>query len=141
MNKRFENKVTLMKRTYGVFCPCGLGLGIWLLCWPEKFWATLSQDASGGPIVLTIYGAVLCGIGIICLLGYFHPLRYLALFPLMILYKSIFVVTLVPRLIARGDTTTAGWIVIAAFLSVILVSIRVFPWGSWDKVGEALRNE
>lgn len=140
MIQEIRRKRTMMKRVYICYCPFGLGLGLWILVWPSNFWDMIGGGGSD-PIQSTIYGAVLCGLGIMFFLASREPLRYLPLLQLMMIYKTIFLASLFPRLLAGDGVTVPAWIVGGAFLSVILVCALVYPWGRWIEVRRALGEE
>ena len=92
-------------------------------------------------MVQTIYGAALCGVGIICLLGVRNPLRYAAIFLFMLVYKSIVFIALVPRLALMEDAPVAGWVIAAIWLCIAIVSAIAYPWGTQRQLLEARQGQ
>ena len=140
MSKDLETKVKRLKWTYALCAATSLTLGLWMVIAPTHFWRLINVNDTD-PIVRTIYGGAICGEGIICLLGLFKPLQYVAIFQYMIAYKAVVCVALLARLAFTENPPIAGWFIVAAWGSVAIQGIIVYPWGKRVEVVEALRDE
>lgn len=140
MSKELDTRVKWMKLIYAVFGPCALAIGLWMVISPSNFWGLLQVDYDD-PISQTLYGAVLCGVGVICLLGVAKPLQYIAVFQFMMAYKTILVIALIVRLATIDDAPIAGWLIAFFWGCIAIVSALVYPWGKRDEVVEALKDE
>ena len=140
MSKELETKVKRLRWAYALFSSTSLALGLWMVIAPTHFWGLINVNDTD-PIVQTIYGGAICGEGIICLLGLFKPLRYVAILQYMMAYKAVVCVALLARLAFMEDPPIAGWIIVAAWGSVILQGALVYPWGMRAEVVEALKDE
>ena len=140
MTKEMETKVKRMKMAYALFSSTSIALGLWMVIAPTSFWGLLNINDTD-PVVQAIYGGAICGEGIMCLLGFFRPLRYIAIFQYMMAYKAAVCLALIPRLAFMEDAPAAGWLIVAAWGSVILQAAMVYPWGMREEVIEALKDE
>ncbi len=134
-----DTKIKLMKFTYFVFGPCALFIGGFIVISPDTFWELLRVNYFD-PLSQTLYGAVLCGVGIISLMGIKNPLKYIFLFQFLAVYKTILVIALVPRLILLDNAPIAGWIIAFLWFCMAVISVMVFPWGKWEKVLVMLKD-
>ncbi len=125
---RKEPNIAAMKRFYVISFATSMILGLWTLAAPSTFWGTIGISGSD-PIVQAIYGAAICGEGIICGLGFLQPLRHTTIFLYMAVYKSLVVLGLVPRLILMSDPPLAGWFIVAAWGLAGIQAALVYPWG------------
>jgi len=107
---------------------------------PSNFWGLIGVSESD-VIVQTIYGAVLCGIGILCALGIRRPLHYLGAFQIMMAYKTVMCVALIPRLALMDDAPLGGWVIVILWASMAIASTLVYPWGRWKDIGRAMQEE
>ena len=140
MNPELERKVRHMKWAYGVFGPTQLALGLWTVSVPNSFWGLIGISDTD-PIVQALYGAVLCSLGSICLLGFRQPLRYVDIFLLLMIYKTLAFVALVSHLAFMEDAPIAGWLVAFFWLCVGIASGLVYPWGKRKEIYWAMREE
>ena len=140
MSKELEAKVKRMKMAYALFSSTSVVLGLWMVIAPASFWGTIGVNDTD-PIVQAIYGGAICGEGIMCFLGLFKPLRYIAIFQYMMAYKAAVCLALIPRLLLMEDAPVAGWFIVLAWGSVIVQAALVYPWGMREEVVEALKDE
>lgn len=133
-------RIARIRRLHGVNALSSMALGLWTVIAPASFWGLIGINGDD-PIVQAIYGAAICGEGIISALGWFRPLRYLAIFQYMIAYKAVVIVGLVPRLLAMDDAPIAGWVVLLCWAIAAVQCALAYPWGRWPEVVEALRRE
>jgi hypothetical protein len=140
MTETLQKKINGMRRYYAVSSVTSLILGLWTLIAPETFWGTIGINGSD-PIVQAIYGGAICGEGIISILGYFKPLRYIALFQYMIAYKAVVCIGLIPRLILMDNPPIAAWFIVAAWAIAGIQSAMNYPFGMWREVLDAMKDE
>jgi hypothetical protein len=127
MNRRNPN-IPAMKRFYLISFVTSMILGLWTLVAPSTFWGTIGISGSD-PIVQAIYGAAICGEGIICGLGFLRPMRHATIFLYMVVYKSLVVLGLVPRLLLMENPPLAGWFIVAAWALAGIQAALVYPRG------------
>jgi hypothetical protein len=140
VNHELERKVSHMKWAYGVFGPTQLALGLWTVIAPASFWGLIGiNDAD--PLVQAIYGAALCGLGIMSLLGLRRPLRHIDIFPLLMIYKTLVFIALVSHMAFMENPPLAGWLVAFFWLCVGIASALVYPWGKRRDITVALMQE
>lgn len=140
MTEKLQKKIRGMRRYYAISAVTSIMLGLWTLIAPETFWGTLGINGSD-PIVQAIYGGAICGEGIISILGYFKPLRYIVLFQYMIAYKAVVCIGLIPRLLLMDNPPAAAWGIAAAWAIAGIQSAMNYPFGMWREVVEELKNE
>lgn len=136
----FETKVRYLKWVYSLCASTSFALGLWMVIAPTHFWGLIRVNDTD-PIVQAIYGAAICGEGVLCLLGLFQPLRYIAIFQYMMAYKAIVCIALIPRLALMEDAPIAGWVIVFFWASTAMLCAWVFPWGKWKEVVARMRNE
>jgi len=140
MNTELERKVRHMKWAYGVFGPTQLALGLWTVIAPASFWGLIGINDTD-PIVQALYGAVLCGLGVMSLLGFRYPLRYADVFLLLMIYKTLAFIALVSHLAFMETPPIAGWLVAFFWLCVGIASALVYPWGKRRDITLAMTQE
>jgi hypothetical protein len=140
MSRELETRVRFMKLVYGILAPCALAIGLWMVISPSNFFDVLHVDFND-PLAQTLYGAVLCGVGVICFFGIFKPLQYIVIFQFVIVYKVIAVLALIPRLAAMENDPIAGWMIVVFWGCLAAVSALIYPWGKRAEVVEALKHE
>lgn len=140
MSPALTKKVKGLKRYYALSSVTGLALGLWTVIAPETFWGAIGISDSD-PIVQAIYGAGICGEGIICTLGFFKPLRYIAIFQYMMAYKAVVCLGLIPRLLFMSNPPAAAWFIVAAWAVAGIQAALCYPFGLWDEVVVELQNE
>ena len=91
----------------------------------------------GEPIIPTVYGSAIVGEGVVCWLGVKRPLRFIPILYYMVAYKLAVCVVLAPKLLQMDDAPLAGWGIIAAWGSVIVMCGIILPWGTWGRSGGA----
>lgn len=129
-----------MKRSYALSAITSLPLGAWMVIAPTTFWGLIGINDTD-PLVQTIYGGAICGEGIICLLGFFQPLRYIAIWQYMLAYKTVVCLALVPRLALMERAPLAGWVIVVCWAIAAAQAATTYPWGRWKQVLEQLREE
>lgn len=140
MNPELKRKVRYMKWAYGVYGPTQLALGMWTVIAPASFWGLIGINDTD-PVVQALYGAVLCGLGVMALLGFRRPLRYIDIFLLLMIYKTLAFIALVSHLAFMENPPVAGWLVAFFWLCVGVASGLVYPWGRRRDIIEALGQE
>ncbi|MGC4120253.1 MAG: hypothetical protein QM765_37855 [Myxococcales bacterium] len=140
MSPELQKRVRKLKRQYALNAVTSAVLGLWTLAAPASFWGTIGIGG-GDDIVQAIYGAAICGEGIINGLGVRWPLRYLVILQYMMAYKAVVVVGLVPRLLLMEQAPVGAWVVVACWAFAGVQSAVGFPWGRWPEVIEALKDE
>lgn len=142
--RALDTKIKLMKWVYGVSAPSCLVLGLWIAIAPRNFWGLLQVDYVD-PLSQVLYGCVLVGIGVICLLGFRKPLQYTTVLLLMAVYKgiaSIAVICHMSYLAATGaDMPWAGWFIAAIWACLAAMCALVYPWGKGEEILEKMKNE
>lgn len=140
MKRDLDSVVKRLKINYAFNAVTSLALGGWTVIAPSTFWGAIGIGDSD-PIVQAIYGAAICGEGIINGLGVRRPLRYLVILQYMMAYKAVVVLGLVPRLLLMDHPPLAAWIVVACWAYAGVQSAVMFPWGRWPEIAAALRSE
>ncbi len=140
MKKDLRSLAQRLRVQYAFNCATSLALGLWTVIAPETFWGSIGINGSD-PIVQAIYGAGICGEGIINGLGVRSPLRYLVILQYMMAYKAVVVLGLVPRLVVMDSAPLAAWIVVACWAFAGLQSAWAYPWGRWEEVVRAMQDE
>ncbi len=140
MSADLAARIRRMRRHYGLCAVTSLVLGLWTLVRPESFWGAIGIGA-GDPIVQAIYGAAICGAGVLCAMGLGQPLRYLPILQYMMAYKAVVVVGLAPRLLLMDSAPLAAWVVVLAWAVAGVQAGLVYPWGRWREVAAALAEE
>lgn len=140
MTSFLSDRIRKLRRHYAMCAVTSGILGLWTLVHPASFWGSIGISDSD-PIVQAIYGAAICGEGILCALGLRQPLRYLPILQYMMAYKALVVLGLVPRLLAMPAAPLAGWLIALAWAIAGVQCALVFPWGRWGEVARALADE
>lgn len=135
-NNRLGNS---MKRSYALSAFSSFVLGLWMVIAPTTFWSLFGINAD--PIVSTLYGAAVCGEGIICLLGFSQPLRYITIWQYMLAYKLVACLALIPRLILTEQAPVAAWIIVICWAIAAVQAATTYPWGKWHEVLAQLHQE
>lgn len=140
MSPELEKKVEKLKRQYAMNAVTSAALGLWTLVAPASFWGAIGISGTDD-IVQALYGAAICGEGMINGLGVRGPLRYLAILQYMMAYKAVVAVGLTPRLLLMDHAPVAAWVVVGCWAFAGVQSAIGFPWGKWPEIVEALKDE
>lgn len=135
-----DRKITLMKVHYACFMLSSFLVGGWMAVDPAGFWAIFGLEI-GEPIIPTVYGAAIVGEGMVCGLGMKRPLRFIPILYYMVAYKVVVCIVLVPKLLHMDAAPLAGWLIILAWGSVIVMCGFVLPWGRGSEVAARLAAE
>ena len=118
MNQSQKEKVFKVMYLLNVF---GAGIpGFLIVCFPEfgeqnVLWE--SQDYG----VMTIVGSIWLAVGLCSILGFFQPYKFLAIFVMQLIYKSIWLLSFVlPAILNHTGLPPAANITIAIFILLII---------------------
>ena len=126
-----EIRLFWIRLLYGCTSFLGITVGSTMLIAPD-----FSREVVGIPFVLPvqdpiIYGAlagIWTAVGILCLFGQRAPLKWLPLFCLQLVYKSLWFAFVFFPLILRGEFPDYGWASAVGNLMWMLLDIKAIPW-------------
>ncbi len=107
---------------------------------PGSVWGLFGLEI-GESIIPTVYGSAIVGEGVVCWLGVKRPLRFIPILYYMVAYKLVVCIALVPKLLQMDDAPLAGWLIILAWGSVIVMCGLILPWGRGREVAARLASE
>jgi hypothetical protein len=140
MKAELDRKITLMRVHYACFALSSFLIGGWMAVDPGSFWGLFGLEI-GEPIIPTVYGSAIVGEGVVCWLGVKRPLRFIPILYYMVAYKLVVCIALVPKLLHMDDAPLAGWLIILAWGSVIVMCGFILPWGRGREVAARLASE
>lgn len=109
----------------------GIVLGLWMTIFPSGLWRLLGVDWGDGAVAV-LYGAATCAEGVICLLGFFKPQRYIAIFQYLLVYKVLSSLALALHLLLMPHPPLGAWIIVG-FWALAAVQAGVVSWGQWKR--------
>lgn len=103
------------------------GFGLGLLVMPERMQA-ISGWPSQDPVLFGIVGSVYVAFGLLAILGFWAPLKFVPILLLQLCYKLIwYIVVFVPTLMA-GRVQMYGWIFAGIFATFIIGNLIAIPF-------------
>lgn len=112
---------------------------------PNGFWELMGAPSAGGAAMAVatrvVYGAAICGEGVMLAAGWRRPLRYLTFLHYMMAYKAIACVALAARLVGVSPTPWGGWAVVGAWAVAGGMAAAAYPWGRWPQIVAAMQQE
>ena len=103
------------------------GFGLGMLAVPETLKALFgwpSQD----PVLFGIMGSIFVAFGIVSILGFLSPLKFVPVLMVQLCYKVIwYIVVLLPN-IAAGQVHMYGWILAGIFATYIIGDLIAIPF-------------
>jgi hypothetical protein len=103
------------------------GFGLGMLAVPETLKALFgwpSQD----PVLFGIMGSIFVAFGIVSILGFLSPLKFVPVLVVQLCYKVIwYIVVLLPN-IASGQVHMYGWILAGIFATYIIGDLIAIPF-------------
>lgn len=105
------------------------GFGLGMLAVPETLKALFgwpSQD----PVLFGIMGSIFVAFGLVSILGFFSPLKFVPVLMAQLSYKVIwYLVVLLPNFVA-GKVPMHGWILAGIFATYIVGDLIAIPFPS-----------
>jgi hypothetical protein len=140
MLDQLDRKIKWMRVHYVCFALSSFLVGGWMAVDPAGFWGLFGLEI-GEPIIPTVYGSAIVGEGVVCWLGVKRPLRFIPILYYMVAYKLVVCIVLVPKLLCMDNAPLAGWGIILAWGSVIVMCGIILPWGRGPEVAARLASE
>lgn len=121
----------LLRTTFQIVPLPAFGLGLAMAISPQAFWHLFGLEVGMDGVVAILYGSVLMGVGLSCMIALRNPAAHASLLLLIGCYKGVaFVALTLHGLQAAAGMPLAGWVIAFAYLAMCLYCLALYPWRS-----------